>query len=147
MKADAIAFGIAGVFFGLIAGWIIGSQQASLRPAGAVPTQQAAAQGTPSSAAPTTRAAVLNENEVTALKSVADREKSNARPRLQLRRREVLDVRRIRLQVHDIEAVLLGQRLGPLNVILAPRVVVVEHGDLPQPALLCGIERRIGEVR
>lgn len=84
MKSDAIAFGIAGVFFGLIAGWIIGSQQAALRPAGAIPTQQAAAQGAPSSAAPTTRAAVLNENEVTALKSVADREKSNARPRVQL---------------------------------------------------------------
>ena len=28
MKSDAIAFGIAGVLFGLIAGWVIGSQQA-----------------------------------------------------------------------------------------------------------------------
>jgi tetratricopeptide (TPR) repeat protein len=84
MKSDAIAFGIAGVFFGLIAGWIIGSQQATMRPAGAVPVQQAAAPAAPASAAPTTRAAVLNENEVTALKSVADREKTNARPRVQL---------------------------------------------------------------
>ena len=31
MKSDAIAFGIAGMLFGLIAGWIIGSQQATLR--------------------------------------------------------------------------------------------------------------------
>jgi len=83
MKSDAIAFGIAGVFFGLIAGWIIGSQQA-MRPGGAVPVQQPAAQTAPSSAAPATRAAVLNEQEVTALKSVAEREKANARPRVQL---------------------------------------------------------------
>jgi len=84
MKSDAIAFGIAGVFFGLIAGWIIGSQQAAMRPAGAVPAQQTATQTAPASAAPTTRATVLNENEVSALKSVADREKTNARPRVQL---------------------------------------------------------------
>ena len=32
MKSDAIAFGIAGVLFGLIAGWIIGAQQAAVRP-------------------------------------------------------------------------------------------------------------------
>jgi tetratricopeptide (TPR) repeat protein len=83
MKSDAIAFGIAGVFFGLIAGWIIGSQQA-MRPGAAVPAQQQAAQTAPSGAAPTTRAAVLNEQEVTALKSVAEREKANARPRVQI---------------------------------------------------------------
>ena len=43
MKSDAIAFGIAGVFFGLIAGWIIGSQQATLRPGAAPAAPQAAA--------------------------------------------------------------------------------------------------------
>ena len=42
MKSDAIAFGVAGILFGLIAGWIIGSQQAALRPTAAAP--QAAAQ-------------------------------------------------------------------------------------------------------
>ena len=31
MKSDAIAFGVAGIVFGLIAGWIIGSQQATAR--------------------------------------------------------------------------------------------------------------------
>jgi tetratricopeptide (TPR) repeat protein len=83
MKSDAIAFGIAGVFFGLIAGWIIGSQQAMLRPGAAPAAQQTAAP--PSSAGSSnTRAAVLNENEVTALKSVADREKANPKPRAQL---------------------------------------------------------------
>jgi tetratricopeptide (TPR) repeat protein len=83
MRSDAIAFGIAGVFFGLIAGWIIGAQQATPRPNAVPAAQQTAAP--PSSAAPSnTRAAVLNEPEVTALKSVADREKSNPKPRAQL---------------------------------------------------------------
>src|SRR4029453_6446567 len=83
MKSDAIAFGIAGVFFGLIAGWILGSQQAT-PPGAAAPPQQQAPQTAPPRAAPATRAAVLNETEVAALKSVAEREKSNARPRVQL---------------------------------------------------------------
>jgi len=82
MKSDAIAFGIAGVLFGLIAGWVIGSQQAVARPpATAAPVaQQAPASG----AAGTSRAAVLDETQVTALKTVADRETSNATPRVQL---------------------------------------------------------------
>ena len=83
MKSDAIAFGIAGIFFGLIAGWIIGTQQAGARP----PAQVAAGQAAPPSAGAggqTTRAAVLDEAQVTALKSVAEREPSNAKPRVDL---------------------------------------------------------------
>jgi tetratricopeptide (TPR) repeat protein len=84
MKSDAIAFGIAGVFFGLIAGWIIGSQQATLH-SGPVPAAQQTAASTGAAAgSANTRAAVLNEADVTALKSVADREKSNPKPRVQL---------------------------------------------------------------
>jgi len=82
MKSDAIAFGMAGVCFGLIAGWIIGSQQATLRPAPAAPVAQQ--QTAPSAGGAATRAAVLDENQVTALKSVADREASNPKPRAQL---------------------------------------------------------------
>jgi tetratricopeptide (TPR) repeat protein len=82
MKSDAIAFGIAGVLFGLIAGWIIGSQQAMVRPAPASAPQAAAAPA--GGAAPSTRAAVLDETKVTALKTVAERETSNARPRVEL---------------------------------------------------------------
>jgi tetratricopeptide (TPR) repeat protein len=84
MKSDAIAFGIAGVLFGLIAGWMIGSQQAALRPGAAPAAQQTTASSSSSAAAPTTRAAVLDENQVTALKSVAERDKSNPQPRTQL---------------------------------------------------------------
>ena len=35
MKSDAVAFGVAGILFGLIAGWVIGSQQAARAPAAA----------------------------------------------------------------------------------------------------------------
>ena len=81
MKSDAIAFGIAGVLFGLIAGWIIGSQQAGGRPpVAAAPVAQAPATG----AAGTSRAAVLDETQVSALKTVAEKEVANATPRVQL---------------------------------------------------------------
>jgi tetratricopeptide (TPR) repeat protein len=80
MKSDAVAFGIAGILFGLIAGWIIGSQQAVARPPAAAPAAQQAASA--SGAAP--RAAVLDETQVNALKTVAEKEASNATPRVQL---------------------------------------------------------------
>jgi len=82
MKTDAIAYGIAGVLFGLIAGWIIGSQQTTARPA-APPAQQTTSAGG-SGTGSSTRAAVLDESQVNALKSVAEREPSNAAPRVQL---------------------------------------------------------------
>ena len=82
MRSDAIAFGIAGMLFGLIAGWIIGSQQTTARPSAApAPSAAAAPAGSGST---TTRAAVLDETKVTALKNVADREPSNAQPRVEL---------------------------------------------------------------
>jgi tetratricopeptide (TPR) repeat protein len=77
MKSEAIAFGIAGIVFGLIAGWIIGSQQALLDP----PASRAETRAQP---AATPTAPVLDEAKVTAFKSVADREPSNAAPRVQL---------------------------------------------------------------
>ena len=70
MKSDAIAFGIAGVAFGLIAGWVIGSQQTTARvPAAAV--QPVAPEATSASAP-----AVLDQAQVNALKSVAERDGS-----------------------------------------------------------------------
>jgi tetratricopeptide (TPR) repeat protein len=78
MKSESIAYGIAGIAFGLIAGWIIGTQQA--------PSRQPAAQATTASAPAqaNTRAAVLDEAKITALKSVAGREPANAKPRIDL---------------------------------------------------------------
>lgn len=83
MKSDAIAFGIAGVFFGLIAGWIIGSQQAASRP-GAAPAAQTQTDAAPPPSGGTTRAAVLDQTRVNALTSVANREPSDAKPRVEL---------------------------------------------------------------
>src|ERR1700730_3323906 len=82
MKSDAIAFGVAGIVFGLIAGWIIGSQQGSRGSAAPVTAQAPAA--TASSGGAGTRAAVLDEAQLKALTSVAAREPSNAKPRVEL---------------------------------------------------------------
>jgi tetratricopeptide (TPR) repeat protein len=82
MKSDAVAFGIAGVLFGLIAGWVIGAQQATVRPAAPPPAAQTAAPA--SGAAGSTRAAVLDDTKVNALKNVAERETSNPTPRIEL---------------------------------------------------------------
>lgn len=80
MKSDAIGFGIAGIAFGLIAGWIIGTQQATVRtPAAARP---AAAAAPAADAEP--RAALLDETKVNALKAVAEREATNPKPRVEL---------------------------------------------------------------
>jgi tetratricopeptide (TPR) repeat protein len=81
MKSDAIAFGIAGILFGLIAGWIIGSQQAVMHPPAAATLAQ---QPSPSSGGTAPRAAVLDETQVNALKTVAEKEPANATPRVQL---------------------------------------------------------------
>jgi len=82
MKSDNIVFAVAGVMFGLIAGWIIGAQQANPRvPAAAAPAASSAASASGGSGG---RAAVLDESQVQALKNVADREASNPTPRAQL---------------------------------------------------------------
>jgi tetratricopeptide (TPR) repeat protein len=84
MKSDAIAYGIAGIVFGLLAGWIIGSQQAGMRPGFAPQAVQQQAAAAPANGSGATRAAILDEAQVNALKSVAERETSNATPRVQL---------------------------------------------------------------
>lgn len=87
MKLESVVFAIAGVFFGLIAGWIIGSQQASMLPRAAVaPAAQSAPQSAaPSGAAPGSQPpAILDETQVQALRTVVDRDAKNAVARAQL---------------------------------------------------------------
>jgi len=87
MKLESVVFAIAGAFFGLIAGWIIGSQQASMSPRAAVaPAAQGAPQSAaPSGAAPSSQApAILDETQVQALRTVVDRDAKNAVARAQL---------------------------------------------------------------
>jgi tetratricopeptide (TPR) repeat protein len=79
MKSDAVAFGVAGIAFGLIAGWIIGSQQAALRTPASAPVAAAAP-----AADAEPRAAILDETKVNALKAVAEREANNPKPRVDL---------------------------------------------------------------
>jgi tetratricopeptide (TPR) repeat protein len=82
MKTESIAFAIAGVVFGLIAGWVIGTQQATTRAPAVAPAAQAAAPAAANEGG--TRAALLDDTQVNALKSVASREPSNPKPRVQL---------------------------------------------------------------
>jgi tetratricopeptide (TPR) repeat protein len=79
MKPESVAFGIAGIVFGLIAGWIIGSQQTALRPA---PAPAAASAAAPAAGAPA--AAILDENRVKALTTVAEQQPSDPKPRVEL---------------------------------------------------------------
>ncbi|MGE3959796.1 MAG: tetratricopeptide repeat protein [Vicinamibacterales bacterium] len=81
MRPDAIAVGIAGVVFGLLSGWVIGSQQAIMR-GGAAPVVASAPAAAPASGAPA--APVLDENRVKALSSVAEQQPSNPEPRIEL---------------------------------------------------------------
>jgi tetratricopeptide (TPR) repeat protein len=78
MKSDAIAFGVAGILFGLIAGWIIGSQQTSLRQAASAPP----AATTSSSATP--QPPPLDEAKVNELKTAAQQDPKNVQARVDL---------------------------------------------------------------
>jgi tetratricopeptide (TPR) repeat protein len=77
MKSDAIAYAVAGLLFGLIAGWIIGSQQAVQRASRQPPAADIAEGGAGGPAA-------LDEAKVSAYRSAAEREPTNALPRVQL---------------------------------------------------------------
>jgi cytochrome c-type biogenesis protein CcmH/NrfG len=81
MRADAIVFGIAGALFGLIVGWVLGSQQTESRArvtapvAQAAPAQQAAA---PPQAAP------VDPARIKALEEEAGKNPQDLKPRIQL---------------------------------------------------------------
>ena len=89
MKLESVIYAIAGVCFGLLTGWIIGSQQASMVPR---PSAPAVAQSAPpaassgsSGAVPGTPApAILDEAQVQALRNVAEGDPKNAVARAQL---------------------------------------------------------------
>ena len=82
MKSDSIAFGIAGILFGLIAGWVIGSQQAKMGPQVATPPPARSGRRSPRGERHRRRSST--RTQVAAFKSVADREPSNPTPRVQL---------------------------------------------------------------
>jgi cytochrome c-type biogenesis protein CcmH/NrfG len=82
MRADAIVFGIAGALFGIIIGWVLGSQQAANTARNAPPAAQAAAPQQQASSAP--QPAPIDPERVKALESVAAQNPKDAQPRVQL---------------------------------------------------------------
>jgi tetratricopeptide (TPR) repeat protein len=84
MKLESVIYAIAGVFFGLIAGWIIGSQQALMSPRPIAPVAESAPPSASGSAPGTPEPAILDETQVQALRNVVDRDPKNAVARAQL---------------------------------------------------------------
>ena len=73
MRSDSIVFAIAGMCFGIILGWVIGTEQAAKRPAAVL--QPAAA---PQQAAGTRQAPALDQGQVQALTTVLKSDPNNA---------------------------------------------------------------------
>ncbi len=86
MKPESIVFGVAGAFFGLLVGWIIGTQQAGppraiAAPAAvARPAANAAASSVPAEQAPR----ALDEAQAQVLRGSAEKSPSDAAVRVQL---------------------------------------------------------------
>lgn len=81
MKAESIVFAIAGSLFGLIVGWIIGSQQAMNTTRATAPVAQQAAPATGESKP---QAATLDENRVQSLRTTAEQNPKDPEPRIHL---------------------------------------------------------------
>lgn len=87
MRSDSVVFAIAGICFGVILGWVIGTQQAAKRNANQVQLQQAA----PAAAAPAGEAAggtrqppPLDEGKVQSLQTIIKSDPKNAGAHVQL---------------------------------------------------------------
>ncbi len=86
MKRESIVFAVAGMFFGLLAGWLIASQYAATQP---VPVAAAAPAAAPADAAPAQTPARQpppppDEAALTRFEEQAGREPQNAEPRIHL---------------------------------------------------------------
>jgi tetratricopeptide (TPR) repeat protein len=86
MKPEWIVFAVAGAFFGLIVGWVLGSQQAAPVPAAAlaVPAAQAAPASAPAQGAATQAPRPLDEAQVRALTDTAGKNPADAKVRVEL---------------------------------------------------------------
>ena len=83
MRAESIVFAIAGSLFGLIVGWILGSQQTmSSNRAAAPPAQQTTA--APAANAPVSQALPLDENRAQAMRTAAEQNPTDAKARVEL---------------------------------------------------------------
>jgi cytochrome c-type biogenesis protein CcmH/NrfG len=74
MRAESILFAVAGAFFGLLVGWVIGTQSSPAGTAAPAAVQAPAQPPRP----------MLDETQARALEVVAEREPKSAAPRVQL---------------------------------------------------------------
>jgi len=72
-----VVFGIAGVFFGLLVGWMIGSQQGR-------PPAAASAQAAPSTTGQAQTAAPFDESRAAALRTTIEKDRKNVEARVEL---------------------------------------------------------------
>ena len=79
MRSDSVVFGIAGIFFGVLVGWIIGSQRATVAPSAPAPPSTASSTSGSSQSAPP-----FDEAKAAQLKAAADRNPSDTETRVQL---------------------------------------------------------------
>lgn len=86
MKAESIVFAIAGMCFGVILGWVIGSQQATARPGATVAATEAApaAQSAAAAGGGARQTPVLDEAKVQGLMTIINSDPKNAGALIQL---------------------------------------------------------------
>jgi tetratricopeptide (TPR) repeat protein len=84
MRADSVVFAVSGILFGLIVGWVLGSQQT--RGAAGVPlaVQQSAQAAPAQGGAPAQPAKALDAERVSALRGVAAQNPRDPQPRVEL---------------------------------------------------------------
>jgi tetratricopeptide (TPR) repeat protein len=81
LSRDALVIGVAGVFFGILVGWIIGSQQGGGRPA---PAPAASTASADPSGGSTPQVQPLDEARASAMKTTAQQNPADAMTRVQL---------------------------------------------------------------
>jgi len=83
MRAESIVFAIAGSLFGLIVGWILGSQQTSSSNRMAAPVAQQAA-AAPAGNTAVSQAIPLDENRAQAMRTAAEQNPTDVKSRVEL---------------------------------------------------------------
>jgi tetratricopeptide (TPR) repeat protein len=88
MKKESLVFALSGAFFGLLIGWIIGTQQAAPFPSpsavAAPPPQQQQTASTPQPAGGSGQRAVLDDGRVRQMEAIAQQQPGDAAVRTQL---------------------------------------------------------------